>query len=343
MIPALLITGGTCLAMFLLAGRERTPAVWRPETAQGLAFEVPANSGPGRNRPGEPWKATEFRSAVLGDLRIAQERPRGDLDPAVRDWFELPGDLDRPLAYTFQGRPAQARPMTGFGRSAWFVTRSAKGLQAVLVFDLAGRRYWVQTRSAGGDATTLAAFRHVLGSLRGPGGEDPGPGLVRELEAAQAGLPPGFLQDAWPSKVILLLPPVALLAAFGINGFVLRSSGRAPSGSGSLRLGYQEAHVEICLVRRFQRKWFDAALAVDGDRLVVYTFGTPFLSVGLASLAGRVTEGRGWFGDWLELDPALPFQLEKNRFFYNYLVAPGTRLRVTSQDLPRLRLALGAP
>jgi hypothetical protein len=93
---------------------------------------------------------------------------------------------------------------------------------------------------------------------------------------------------------------------------------------------------------RMQRKYFDAAISVTADRLVVHTFGTPFLAVPLAQLHGRVSEGSGWFGPpYLEL--TLEGGLEYLKLRALYRPWPGrTRIRIYTERFRELRLVLGA-
>ena len=73
-----------------------------------------------------------------------------------------------------------------------------------------------------------------------------------------------------------------------------------------------------------------------------YTFGTPFLSVPLAQLPGRVTVKQGWFGaPYLELALEGGQEFHKRRFLYR-LWANRLRLRIYTRDAQRLRLQLGA-
>jgi len=182
----------------------------------------------------------------------------------------------------------------------------------------------------------------VLRSLRGPRGEAPDPGLAGDLAAVEAELAPGLVdRRTWAPQLVFLFPVAVMLLAAAANLGMTRLSGRAPKGPEAYANHYLEAPMEVRLACRLQRKWFDAALAVLDDRLVLYTFGTPFLSVPLAALKGNVDRKAGWFGP-----PFLEFSLEgaqtfhKHRFFYRYL-AGKLRLRLYPRDEARLRAALG--
>jgi len=340
LIPALLGALAASLAIGYLplrASRALAAPVWASGAAQGLTLDLPGDVSAPALDPGDPWTATEFRGGILGILRIARERPRGDLQAALRAWFELPGALDRPLTYRIQRQPAQARPVTAFGPSGHLVRRQGRLLVAVCVFDLDGYRYWVQAR-APASRTALACFHRVLLSMRGPDGARVDPLLAGELRAAEAGLAPGIAQEyLWaafiPGAVMLLV--AALVLAVG------RLSGRAPRAPEALGGRFFQAPVEVLLAFRLQRKYFDAAVAVTEDRLVLYTFGTPFLTVRLDALRGRVTEGTGWFAPpYLEiaLDGRQDFR-KLGRLYAGW--AGRIRLRIYTAEATRLRVALG--
>lgn len=322
----------------LRASRTLSGRAWRPVVAQGLTLDLPADAGAPVLDPGDPWSATEFHGDSLGTLRVARERPLGELAPALRNWFELPHALDGPLTYQVRHQPAQARPVTVFGASGLQVRREGRLLVAVCVFDLGGQRYWVQIRAPGGSRATLAGFNRVLVSLRGPDGAGVDPGLAGQLRAAEQGLAPGIVQDGpWlaflPVGLTLLLT-VALILGIG------RLSGRAPRTMEGLGGRYFLAPVEVLIAHQLQRKYFDAAIAVLGDRLVVYTFGSPFLTVPLAAIRGRVTAGNGWFPP-----PYLEIALEGAQDFRKWGPLYGrwrgrTRLRIYTGDVLRLRAVL---
>jgi len=343
MIPGLLVA----LTVYAFIGLQATqgrqahlhPAQWRREAVQGLSLDLPAETSSAIQMPGEPWTATEFRSGVLGTFRVARERPRGDFQGALREWFELPGPLDQPLTYRLRGEPAQARPVVVFGPGAHVVRRQRRLLVAVCVFDLDGWRYWVQSRVRDGGREHLEAFDRILASMRASGGSGVDALLPPALAEAEAALAPGLVQNpVW----VIALPGVAMILAMGLALGIGRLSGRPPRDPGALAASYLVSGVEVLMGGRFQRKYFDAALAVLGDQLVLYTFGTPFLSVPLAHLRGRITEGTSWFGP-----PYLEFTLEgaadfrKHKLLYG-LWSKGTRLRLHTDDPSRLRIALGA-
>lgn len=343
LLPVLCVALGLAGFSWFMTTRAASPSGWRTETAQGLTFQVPEGSRGPYHSPGTPWSATEFPGSLGGTLRIAQESPQGDLDQALQNWFELPGPLDRPRTYALHGQPAQARPVTAFGPAGHFLARRGRQLQAVLVFDLDGSRYWIQLRTGNPSAATLAGFHRMLLSLRGPQGEAPDSGLARELAAAGAEPAPGLLErHPWPPQMGFLFPAALMLLAGAAQIGLGRLAGRAPRGPGALANRYLEAPIEVCLARRLQRKWFDAALSVTDDRLVIHTFGTPLLSVPLAALAGKVTPRTGWFGSsWLELGLEGGQEFHKHRFFYGGL-AGKLRLRLYTRDEARLRAALRA-
>ena len=347
MIPALCVALAACGFGWIMTTRAAARATaqtgWRTVSAQGLSFQIPEGSRGPYRRPGSPWSATEYGRSFGGTLRIAQETPQGTLQPALRNWFELPGPLDRVLTYPVNGQSAQARPVTAFGPSGHFLLRNGKVLQAVLVFDLDGSRYWIQLRTGNPSPESLAGFHRVLLSLRGPEGQPPDPALARELAAAEAELAPGLVdRHRWPSQLLFLVPVAGILLAAGAQFGVARWSGRAPKESGAWASQYLETPIEVCLGYRFQRRWFDAAVAVLGGRLVLYTFGTPLLSVPLAALAGKVEARTGWFGSpFLELSLQGGQEFHKQRLFYRYL-AGNLKLRLYSRDPGRLRAALGA-
>jgi hypothetical protein len=317
---------------------------WRTESAMGLTLDVPAGASAARQDPGEPWSAVEFRDGILGTIRVAREVPQGDgnLQRALRDWFELPGLLEAPVTYTTRGQWAQARPVTAFGPSGHLLQRQGRLLVMVLVFDLDDHRYWVQARTAADTPEAVAGFHRVLRSLRGPKGEAPDPAMSGELAAAEAGLAPGMVRNLEWTRYLAFLPPAVMLLVFGIVSLVLAMGGRPPKGPEDVGNRYAEDNVEVGLVFRLSRKFFNGALRVAGDRLVVYTFGTPFLAVPLAGLAGRVTEKTGWFGP-----PYLELALDGRQEFRKYRMLYGAsstsiKLRLFTRDSSRLRVALGA-
>ena len=341
MIPGLLVamTAYAVIALHTLQGRHAllNPAPGRRETVQGLSLELPAGTPGPVQVPGEPWTATEFHGGVLGDFRVARERARGDFQGAMQAWFALPGPLDGPLTFRQHGQPTLARPVIVFGPGGQVVRRQGRQLVAVCVFDLDGWRYWVQSRVRDGAREHLVCFDRVLLSMRAPSGSGVDALLAPALAAVEAGLPLGLVQDpTW----VLALPGVGMLLVLVVVFGVTRLSGRPPREAEAA--SYVASGVEVSLGGRLQRKYFDAALAVQGGELVVYTFGTPFLAVPLDRLRGRVTEDTSWFGP-----PCLAINLEggadfrKNRFLYG-LWSGRLRLRIYTEDLPRLRLALGA-
>jgi hypothetical protein len=323
----------------LRVSRSLTAHAWRPVAAQGLTLDIPADAGPPVQDPGDPWSATEFHAASLGTLRVARERPLSELPPALRNWFELPHTLDGPLTYQVHRQPAQVRPVTVFGPSGHQVRREGRLLVAVCVFDQGGQRYWVQIRAPGGSRATLAGFHRVLLSMRGPDGAGVDPGLAGQLRDAEQVLAPGIVQGGqWVAFIpvgVMLLASVLILA-------VGRWSGRAPKTLEGLGGRYLQAPVEVLIAFQLQRKYFDAAIAVLDDRLVVYTFGSPFLTVPLAVIRGKVTAGDGWFPP-----PYLEIALEGAQDFRKWGRLYGgwrgrTRLRIYTEDVLRLRAALGA-
>jgi len=133
----------------------------------------------------------------------------------------------------------------------------------------------------------------------------------------------------------------------GIACGVGRLSGRPPRDLPALGSRYDEPRVEACLAVRMQRHCFTGALAVTGDRLLFCTYGTPFLSVPLAALPGKVAEKTSWFGPpFLEvvLDgaPELPKLRWAHGLFGYGRGKGGYRLRIYTRDGLRLRTALGA-
>jgi len=342
LLPALLGALAASFAVGYLPLRARmalaASAQWRPAQAQGLTLRLPADAKAPVQDPGDPWTATEFHTGSMGTLRIARERPRGGLQAALRGWFELPGPLDRPITYRVHGQPAQARPVTAFGPSGHFLRRQGRMAAAVCVFDLDGFRYWVQARIPDPSPAALACFDRVLLSLRGPSGDAVDPRLALDLQAAEAGLAPGICPNfAWAA----LMPVVLMIGLGGISIVISRRSGRAPETTGAAGVRYAEAPVELRLATRLQLKYFEAAIAVLEDRLVVYTFGTPFLELPLAGLGGRVAEGSGWFGPpYLELTLEGALDFRKLRRWAGPWTAR-TRLRIYTADSLRLRVALG--
>jgi len=342
MVPALL---GALAASFaiaylpLRAGRALTSAAWRPVSAQGLTLDLPADASAPVLDPGDPWTATEFRTGVLGTLRVARERPRGDLQPALRNWFGLPGSLDGPITYPIGRQPAQARPVHAFGPAGLQVRRQGRLLTAVCVFDLDGFRYWVQARTPNASRAALACFHRALLSMRGPGGDRVDPRLRGELAAAEAGLAPGLapglLWLAWIPLAVMLLVTALVLA-------VGRLSGKLPASPEAQAARYLQAPVEVLLAFQARRKYFDAALAITEDRLVLYTYGTPFLAVPLAAIRGNAAEGAGWFAPpFLEITLTGAQDFRKLRRLYGRWTGR-TRLRIYTGDVSRLRVALGA-
>ncbi|MGA2081741.1 MAG: hypothetical protein ABSH53_14190 [Holophaga sp.] len=331
-----LVTGYQALRPLLALRRADA---WRPASVLGLTLDLPADLSAPTSEAGDPWTVMAFRTGVLGSLRIGREQPRGDIRPALQDWFGLPGPLEGPVTYRFRGQPAQARPVTAFGPAGHWIHRQGRQLAAVCVFDLGGSRYWIQSQTSGASPATLACFHHLLLSLRGPGGAPVAPALTGELKAAEAGLAPGLVQpQAW-----LALIPVAVVALLilVVVSYVNRLSGRPPKVPAGVASRYSEVSVEVLLASQFQRKFFDAALEVLKDRLVIHTFGTPFLEVTLAALRGRVTEKTGWFGPpFLELRPEGGLDYRKLTRVYVGLTSK-TWLRIYTRDHKRLRAALG--
>lgn len=343
LIPLVLVAMAVSVAFWIFASRTLgPPAVWRAEPAQGLTLEVPAGTLPFRQVPGSPWTATEFHAGILGTLRVAREQPQGDLEPALTAWFQLPGPLAGPVTYRARGQLAQARPVTAFGPAGHLVQRQGRQLAMVLVFDLDGSRYWVQARTATATPAAVASFRHVLLSLRGPRGEGPDPALARDLAAAEAGLAPGLVQDQSWVRYLPFLPLLGALAVVVLTLGTVRLSGRPPRDLPALGSRYDEAPVEVCLAFRMQRKFLWSALVVTGDRLLIHTFGTLFLSVPLAPLSGNVVEKSSWLGPpYLELTCGVAPEMHKYRWVYGHVKSP-CRLRIYTRDGLRLRAALGA-
>lgn len=344
LIPAFLgaLAASAAVALPWLQALRATaaPEAWRPEAALGLSFRVPPGTAAPVPDPGDPWTAMDYRTPALGTLRIGRERPRGDLQPALREWFGLPGPLEGPVTYRLQGQPAQARPVTAFGPSALAYRRQGHRFTAVCVFDLEGHRYWIQARGTNASRASLACFHRVLASLRGPDGLAADPALAGELQAAEADLAPGLVSfQPWGA----LIPVGVLVLVAGAFLAVRRRSCRPPRPPEAAGARYAEAPVEVLLAVQFQRKYFDAALAVVADRLVLYTFGTPFLSVPLDALPGKVAEKAGWFGP-PSLELTLDGGLDCHKLGWMYRAWRGrkTRLRIYTRDLPRLRVALGA-
>jgi len=342
MIPiilvALAVTAGSFYG-YLRTTHALENAAWLTVTAQGLTLDLPADRAVPQQDPGDPWSATEFRAGTLGRLRIARERPQGELAPALRNWFALPGALDRPFTYQIHGQPAQARPVTAFGPSGYLIRREGRQWVAVCVFDLGGSRYWVQARSPGASRAALAGFHRVLLSLRGPDGAGVDPLLAGQLRAAERELARGIVQEErlW----LFFIPVVGMGGMVALVLAIAGWSGRAPRTPEALGARYFQAPVEVFIAYKTQRKFFDAAIAVLDDRLVVYTFGTPFLTLPLADLRGKVTPGAGWFPP-----PYLEIAIEGSQYFhkvglYRTMMARA-RLRIYTEDVLRLRTALGA-
>ena len=341
MIPALLgALAASCAIGYLplRASRALAASSWHPVTAQGLTLDLSADAAAPVQEPGDPWSATEFSTPVLGSLRIAREQPRGDLQPALRAWFNLPGDLVAPVTYAIGRQPAQARPVHAFGPSGLQVHRQGRLLVAVCVFDLDGSRYWVQARNTAASRAALSCFHRVLLSMRGADGAGVDPRLKAELSAVEAGMTQGIAPDLFwiafiPMGVMLIV--VALVLAVG------RLSGRAPRPPEGLGARYLLAPVEVLLAFQMTRKYFDAAVAVTEDRLVLYTFGTPFLTVPLSVVRGNAVEGFGWFGPpFLEIALTGNQDYRKMRRMYARWMGK-TRLRIYTADISRLRIALG--
>lgn len=341
MIPALLgALAASCAIAYLplRASRALAASAWHSVPVLGLTLDIPANAAAPVMRPGDPWTATEFRTQVMGTLRIARERPIGELQPALRAWFELPGDLVAPLTYPIGGQPAQARPVHAFGPSGHQIRRQGRQLTAVCVFDLDGYRYWVQARTTAGSRDSVACFHRVLLSMRGADGAGVDPRLKDELKTVEAGLPPGIA----PSLIwITFLPMAVMLVIMSGVLWVSRLSGRPPSPPEGLGSRYLEASVEVMLAYQMHRKYFDAAIAVTDNQLVLYTFGTPFLTVPLAAIRGNTREGTGWFGPpFLEIALAGVQDYRKWRRLYGWWKGR-TRLRLYTSEVSRLRMAIG--
>jgi hypothetical protein len=342
LIPALVGALATSLVIAyqpLRQARAATSGPWRTAQLQGLTLDLPADAGAPVEQPGSPWSATERHSPTLGMLRVAREQPSGELEPALRAWFELPGPLDAPIAYAPQGQPAQAAPVHAFGRSGIQVRRLRRQPVAVCVFDLGGQRYWVQARAPGIPRAFLPGFRRMLLSMRGPGGETVDPRLADELQALESTLPSAILPSdpLW----VLFIPLGVMLIIGAVATAVTRLSGRTPRRPEFLAAPFFQAPVEVLLAFQMQRKYFDAAVAVIGERLVVYTYGSPLLSLPLAAIRGNAQAGEGWFPPpYLEIALNGSQEFHKYRFLYGRL-AGKIRLRIHTPDLPRLRMALG--
>ena len=338
MIPALVGAFAVSAILGLRTLGTPPPGPWHRVVAQGLTLELPPGTAEPVLKAGTPWASADFKSPALGVLRVARERPQGDLDGALRNWFGLPGPLTGPVNYRFGGQPAQARPVVVFGPGGYALQRQGRLLSAVCAFDLEGARYWIQMRTQAGTPAAVACFDRVLRSLKA--GEVPVDPLLKVgLDAAEAGLAPGLAPDpAW----MVLLPGGVMVLAMGLAYGIGRRSGQPPKDGEGAACRYAASGVEVCFGGTFQRKYFDAALAVFPDHLTVYTFGTPFLDVPLAAFPGRVREGTAWFGPpFLEVDLEGPLAYRKNRFLYGWWTG-GARLRIYSEDCLRLRMALGA-
>ena len=343
MVPALLAAFAMSLVLGVRTLGTPPKGPWRRVAVQGLTLDVPPGTAAPVLNNGKPWAYADFSSPVLGNLRVGRELPMGDLDGALRNWFELPGPLTGPVTYRRRGYPAQARPVIVFGPGGYALHRQGRLLSAVCAFDLEGARYWIQMTAPSATPAALATFDRVLLSLRGPGEVQVDPLLQGGLAAAEAGLAPGLApglerNPAW----VLFLPGGMMLFGLGLALAIGQHSGRAPRDGAGAFCRYAASGVEVCLGGTFQRKYFDAALEVFPDRLTIYTFGTPFLEVPVAALVGRVKEGTAWFGPpYLEVDLEGPLQYRKNRFLYG-MVSGGARLRIYTEDGQRLRMALGA-
>ena len=338
MIPALLGAFAVSIALGLRPLGTAPPGRWQRVAAQGLTLEVPPGTAAPVLNAGTPWASSDFKSSALGALRVARERPQGELDGALRNWFDLPAPLTGPVTYRRRGGPAQARPVIVFGPGGYALHRQGRQLSAVCAFDLEGVRYWIQMRTQTGTPAAIASFDRVLLSLRGPGGAPVDPLLKAGLDAAEAGLAPGLSPDpAW----VLFLPAGVMVLALSLAYGLGRRSGRAPRDGAGAGCAYAASGVEVCLGTTFQRKYFDAALEVFPDRLTLYTFGTPLLDVPVAAFRGRIKEGTAWFGPgYLEMDLEGPLQYRKYRLLQG-LWSGRARLRIYSEDCQRLRAALG--
>jgi hypothetical protein len=342
MIPAFLGALAACFAIGYLplrASRALGASSWHAVSAQGLTVDLPAGTAAPVLEPGDPWSATEFTTPVLGTLRIAREQPRGDLQPALRNWFNLPGDLDAPISYAIGRQPAQARPVHAFGPSGLQVRRQGRLLVAVCVFDLNGSRYWVQARTTAASRAALSCFHRVLLSMRDAEGAGVDPRLKAELSVVEAGLTRGIAPDlVWIAFIPMGVMLIVMTVVLGVG----RMSGKAPKPPEGLGARYLLPSVEVLLAFQMQRKYFDATIAVTEDRLVLYTFGTPFLTVPLGVVRSNAVEGFGWFGPpFLEISLTGNQDYRKMRRLYARWMGK-TRLRIYTADISRLRVALGA-
>lgn len=344
LLPAILIATAISgiLGWQMLRARlaARDPAPWHRIEVQGLSLEAPPGASAPVPRPGSPWMATEFQDAALGRFRIAREHPQGDLQGALRDWFQLPGPLDRPLGYRMRGQPALARPIQAFGPSGYFLQHQGRILIAVCVFDLGEYRYWLQTRVADGPWQPLAGFHRVLLSLRSPEGTGVDARLESDLRLAETERVRGRirLDPAWFAG----FPAGMMLLAAAIASMVRKRSGRPARIPGGTPAAFEASGVEVAIRTGLQRRYFDAALAVLDDRLVLYTFGTPLLNLPKDRIRGQISQGTAWFGPpFLEITLEGRLDYPKHRFRFG-LWAGRTRVRILTEDVSRLRMALGA-
>nr|WP_320131851.1 hypothetical protein [uncultured Holophaga sp.] len=276
------------------------------------------------------------RSSAGGWERLSMGGPAGrlilaweplderDFPQACTRWFGLPGYAPGPLSYEKDGCRWFFKELPLFAGGAYALQKCGKRLRLITCFEADGVRHWVQLDTFRADRDVQRGFHALLASLRLSDGSTPGPALARSLSLIpeEAGW-----RFAFPLELTLLFPLGFLVLVTLIQALVRRRSGRIPPEAP----GRVQGGLEIALIRPFQMRFMDAALGLTGDTLTVYTFGSPLLVVPRRALAGRISEGRGWFGvRYVQLDLEAPLDFRKMRWQYGG--NRGLRIRIYTPD-----------
>jgi len=301
-----------------------------------LTLSLPSPFGQPCPSRHEGWKKALYSGGFLGNLLLATEPADGRTPAeAYREWFSMPGYAPGPMRYAAGGSSWFFQEVPLFGQGAYVLQKHGKTLRFIACFTQHNTRHWVQLETRNTTPGAQQLFRELLLSLRLPDGSQPGPALAAALDTIPRETRWRFI---FPMELPFLLPLVVLVLVFGVQLTIRGRSGRVPDLPGTPHT-YLEGGLEVALTGPMQLQFLDAAVGVTPQSLTIYTFGTPFLILPRASLAGRVTTGQGWFGAkflLLDLEGPLAFQKYKWKFRANQ----GAKLKIYAQDETRLYFAL---